>query len=569
MLNKLFTNEFLQDTDVQDYKKGDELISEGAASNETMYFVLNGSCAVFKKQGETPVLINQLKAGDFFGEIALISNQPRTATVTVDSDTAKLLLFSKKKFIQQTISNPVLMFSILKAAIARFLRADVNFEKTIKAIPNMKPDLIVKLSQNHVKLINIKALNYIHSLPILNLGKSLKIFSEGKDANPHMYFILRGTISLLKEHHGKSVEVATLELGHFFGETSFISDTQYTHSAITKSDDVKLVQIDKVAFLKIVNLHPEFLFNNLKNTIWKLINTEKATFNLKSKMMKEAPAASTDLKVYAKDDYIIKEGDASNETMYFILEGSFAVMKNRGETIEEVNVLKSGDFFGELSLISSQPRTASIQVKSDTGKLLLFSKEKFIQKTKESPGLMFSILKATIARLIRAEASIDKIIKSLPELDPAMATRLNESRVDNINVFNYVHNLHNRIMIRGDKIYSEGEKSDGAMYFIYEGTVAVIKQYHKRNMKITTYEKGDFFGETSIVSDAPRSQTMITVSEKAKVVRIDKDILMKIVHISPGFLFSLLRTVIWKLIIAEKALFKLNMKVDDIYEKKN
>ena len=87
-----------------------------------------------------------------------------------------------------------------------------------------------------------------------------------------------------------------------------------------------MVQIDKVAFLKIVNLHPEFLFNNLKNTIWKLINTEKATFNLKSKIMKDGPSASTDLKIYKKGDYIIKEGDASNETMYFILEGSFAVM---------------------------------------------------------------------------------------------------------------------------------------------------------------------------------------------------------------------------------------------------
>ncbi|MBP9887865.1 MAG: cyclic nucleotide-binding domain-containing protein [Leptospiraceae bacterium] len=569
MLNKLFTNEFLQDTDVQDFKKGDLLIQEGAASNETMYFILNGTCSVFKKQGETPVLINQLKTGDFFGEIALISNQPRTATVQVESDSAKLLLFSKKKFIQQTVSNPVLMFSILKAAIARFLRADVNFENTIKSIPNMKPDLIIKLNQNHVKLVNIKALNYIHSLPILNLGKNLKIYSETKDANPHMYFILRGNISLLKEHHGKNVEVATLELGHFFGETSFISDTPYTHSAITKSDDVKLVQLDKVAFLKIVNLHPEFLLNNLKNTIWKLINTEKATFNLKSRIVKEPPQATTDLKVYKKSDYIIKEGDASNETMYFILEGAFAVLKNRGETVEEVNVLKSGDFFGELSLISSQPRTASIQVKSDSGKLLLFSKEKFIQKTKESPGLMFSILKATVARLMRAESSIDKIIKSLPELDPAMATRLNESRIDNINVFNYVHNLHSRILLKGDRIYAEGEKSDGAMYFIYEGTIAVIKKYHRRNMKITTYEKGDFFGETSLITDSPRNQTLITASEKAKVVKIDKDILMKIVHISPGFLFSLLRTVIWKLIIAEKALFKLNMKVDDIYEKKS
>ena len=182
---------------------------------------------------------------------------------------------------------------------------------------------------------------------------------------------------------------------------------------------------------------------------------------------------------------------------------------------------------------------------------------------------MFSILKATVARLMRAESSIDKIIKSLPELDPAMATRLNESRIDNINVFNYVHNLHSRILLKGDRIYAEEEKSDGAMYFIYEGTIAVIKKYHRRNMKITTYEKGDFFGETSLITDSPRNQTLITASEKAKVVKIDKDILMKIVHISPGFLFSLLRTVIWKLIIAEKALFKLNMKVDDIYEKKS
>lgn len=76
MLNKLFTNEFLQDTDVHDYKKGDELISEGAASNETMYFVLNGSCAVYKRQGDTPVLINQLKAGDFLERLPLFQINP-------------------------------------------------------------------------------------------------------------------------------------------------------------------------------------------------------------------------------------------------------------------------------------------------------------------------------------------------------------------------------------------------------------------------------------------------------------------------------------------------------------
>ena len=48
----------------QTHNMNHDLISEGAASNETMYFVLNGSCAVYKRKGDTPVLINQLKAGD-------------------------------------------------------------------------------------------------------------------------------------------------------------------------------------------------------------------------------------------------------------------------------------------------------------------------------------------------------------------------------------------------------------------------------------------------------------------------------------------------------------------------
>ena len=56
---------------------GDILFHEGEHGNE-MYFVLNGHLLVLDKSGEVVV---ELKEGDYFGEVALFRNQPRTATV--------------------------------------------------------------------------------------------------------------------------------------------------------------------------------------------------------------------------------------------------------------------------------------------------------------------------------------------------------------------------------------------------------------------------------------------------------------------------------------------------------
>jgi CRP-like cAMP-binding protein len=59
---------------------------------------------------------------------------------------------------------------------------------------------------------------------------------------------------------------------------------------------------------------------------------------------------------------VFEEGSPGNE-LFVIARGSVEVVRNRGTGLERVLAhLKAGDFFGEMSVIECQPRSASIRV---------------------------------------------------------------------------------------------------------------------------------------------------------------------------------------------------------------
>lgn len=67
---------------------------------DSMYFIVEGEVEV-----ETPVGVRRLKAGDFFGEIALLKHCPRTATVTATTE-CRLLLLPADHFQRFLRDNP-------------------------------------------------------------------------------------------------------------------------------------------------------------------------------------------------------------------------------------------------------------------------------------------------------------------------------------------------------------------------------------------------------------------------------------------------------------------------------
>ena len=74
---------------MRDAKAGEQIIREGDAGDK-MYLVVDGEMSVSKAVNGERKAIAKLESGDVFGEIALVSSQPRTADVFAVTD-AKLL----------------------------------------------------------------------------------------------------------------------------------------------------------------------------------------------------------------------------------------------------------------------------------------------------------------------------------------------------------------------------------------------------------------------------------------------------------------------------------------------
>ena len=92
----------------------DEPIVREGESGIAFYVVLSGSARV-EQHGER---IGELAAGDFFGELALIEEHPRSATVTANEET-ECLGFTRWEFTALIDEHPQVAVPIMHALIRR------------------------------------------------------------------------------------------------------------------------------------------------------------------------------------------------------------------------------------------------------------------------------------------------------------------------------------------------------------------------------------------------------------------------------------------------------------------
>jgi len=103
------------------WAKGERVFDKGDMGVE-LYIITSGHIGIsIDPDPEKQVFVNELKAGDCLGEMALIDNEPRSATAHVLEDTQALAL-EKDRLLGLLMSYPELGIGMLRALSQR-LRA--------------------------------------------------------------------------------------------------------------------------------------------------------------------------------------------------------------------------------------------------------------------------------------------------------------------------------------------------------------------------------------------------------------------------------------------------------------
>lgn len=87
----------------------------------------------------------------------------------------------------------------------------------------------------------------------------------------------------------------------------------------------------------------------------------------------------------------------------------------------------------------------------------------------------------------------------------------------------------------------EGNPGDTA-FLVLQGKVNVLLGTFGRKEDVATIPTGAFFGEMSMLENAPRSATVVTATDDVILLEINKDDFIKLVKTDPELAYNLLRT---------------------------
>jgi CRP/FNR family transcriptional regulator, cyclic AMP receptor protein len=117
----------------KEFPKGTVLFQEGEPGKD-MFVLQSGKISISKKVRDVEKVLAVLGPGEFFGEMAIISNKPRNATATVMED-AKLLVIDPKTFEAMIRGNAEIAVRMIKKLAERLSEADAQIENLLLSDP--------------------------------------------------------------------------------------------------------------------------------------------------------------------------------------------------------------------------------------------------------------------------------------------------------------------------------------------------------------------------------------------------------------------------------------------------
>jgi CRP-like cAMP-binding protein len=105
------------------------------------------------------------------------------------------------------------------------------------------------------------------------------------------------------------------------------------------------------------------------------------------------------IKTYHKDEIIFQEGSIGYE-MYVIVSGKIRITAHSNYKKDRlIRVLEPGEFFGEMALVDSSPRSATAVSDEENTELIEIDQEKFMYLVSQQPAFALVIMEALCRRI--------------------------------------------------------------------------------------------------------------------------------------------------------------------------
>eukprot|EP00056_Hartaetosiga_gracilis_P001337 m.44290 g.44290 ORF g.44290 m.44290 type:complete len:381 (+) comp10594_c0_seq6:204-1346(+) len=214
---------------------GDTVIEQGD-DGDNFYVVDSGNLEVWKAEpGEESKKVLDLTSGMSFGELALIYNQPRAASVKAVSD---VTLWA----IDQETYKRILMGSTIKKR--------KEYEEFLA-----KVEILSSIDK-------YERLQVADALDSCTFEDGTNIVTQGEEGT-EFFIIVTGNADVTQTNEaGESGKVGELSSGQYFGEIALLKDNK-RHATVTAKGTVKCVKLDRDTFERVLGPIETLLRRNM------------------------------------------------------------------------------------------------------------------------------------------------------------------------------------------------------------------------------------------------------------------------------------------------------------------
>lgn len=211
---------------------GHRLIQEGD-SGDALYVVTDGSMDCVKLIDGVEVAVKTCIKGDLFGELALLYNCPRAASVQ-SRETSVLWELDRATF------NNIVMEGVQR--------------KRGQCLAGLeKVPLFASLTRGELE-------NIIDALKIERHEKGSVIIRQG-EVGEHFFIVYEGQVAATRvSDHGEPPQMMVHEAGDYFGELALLRDAPRAASVVANSEpEARLLSMDRATFKRLMGSLQNFL----------------------------------------------------------------------------------------------------------------------------------------------------------------------------------------------------------------------------------------------------------------------------------------------------------------------